>query len=260
MAPFNRAVPRSTSTPSARAAAAFLAGYPLATTVRTMQTFAAITGVNKLLRTASLGTPTVRLVVAPNHDALYALAILDLRAGPQALTVPKIDRYYTFLVIDAWMDTVTNIGTRGTKAEPGTWVFTPPGSTVHLPAGAHEVKATTNQLVLLGRVRANDDADAPAAYAATADVKLQPLAAITGGATQPEAPPMAKTPGTPQTVGANGLGYFDELGDALAVNPPTDEQRRTAIDGAKSLLGVGPGRHATSDPGADQATLTQAAP
>lgn len=133
-------------------------------------------------------------------------------------------------------------------------MFTPPGSTVHLPAGAHEVKATTNQLVLLGRVRANDDADAPAAYAATADVKLQPLAAITGGATQPEAPPMAKTPGTPQTVGANGLGYFDELGDALAVNPPTDEQRRTAIDGAKSLLGVGPGRHATSDPGADQAT------
>ncbi len=63
--------------------------------------------------------------VAPNHDTLYALVILDLRAGPQALTVPKIYRHCTFQAIDAWMDTITNIGTRGTKGEPGTWVVHP---------------------------------------------------------------------------------------------------------------------------------------
>ncbi len=235
------------ASPSQRAEDAYLAGFPLVTTVRTMQTFARLAGINKLLRTPTLAGANSHFVVAPNHDTLYALAILDLRNGPQALTLPEIDRYHVFQVIDAWMDTVTNIGTRGTGGRPGTWVFTAPGAAAPaLPPGAHQVKSPTNQLVLLGRVRAIDDADAPAAFAATADVRLQPLSALTGGPPQPDAEAMAPPPGSAQDVGGNGIGYFDELGDALAVNPPTDDVRRRAIDAA-APLGVGAGRHPSTD-------------
>ena len=82
--------------PVAVATDAFLAGYPLVATRRIMATFAGITGINHVVRVPRLSTIDTRLVVAPNRDTTYALAVLDLRGEPQALTVPAIDRYHTF--------------------------------------------------------------------------------------------------------------------------------------------------------------------
>ncbi len=225
---------------------AFLAGYPLVVTARTMQTFAGLVGVNRMLRVPRLSAIGTKLVVAPNHDTTYALAILDLRGEPQALTVPPISRYYTFQLIDAWMDTIANIGTRTTGGRPGTWVVVPPGYTGTLPAGTHRIDSPTNQLIVLGRVRAVDDADAPAAFAATARLQLRPLSVLTGGApAAAAAPAMPKPVGTPQSVGQNGLSYFDEMDDALAVNPPVNAEQREAVRLARSLH-VGPGLHTST--------------
>ena len=52
-------------------------------------------------------------------------------------------------------------------------------------------------------------------------MKLQTLSAMTGGAPQPEPPPIGQPVGTPQSAGTTGVGFFDELGDALAINPPS---------------------------------------
>ncbi len=223
-----------------------------------MQLFAGITGVNRLLRVPRLSGAETRLVVSPNHDTTYALAILDLRGEPQALTVPTIDRYYTFQLIDAWMHTVANIGTRATGGAPGTWVIVPPGFDGRLPPGVHRIESPTNQLVILGRVRAVDDADAADAFAATRALQLRPLSALTGARAAPPPPPMPKPVGTPQDVGGNGLGYFDELGEALTVNPPVDGERRRVLRRAERL-GVGAGRRPSrSASGARRRALTKA--
>jgi hypothetical protein len=236
---------------------AALAGYPLVTTVRTMQLFAGLTGVNTLLRTAMLAGPSTRLIVAPNHDTVYAIAVLDLRAGPQALTVPSItDRYYTFQVIDAWMGTVANIGTGATKSAAGTWVVVPPGFHGTLPAGVHRVDSPSNQLFVLGRFRAVDDADAAAAHADSSRVTLQSLATYERqpGPTQ-AAPSMAKPVGRPQTVGANGMGFYDELAAALVANPPPNADDRRAITAVRALGVVAGGHPSTSTRSTERAEL-----
>jgi hypothetical protein len=234
---------------------AFLAGFPLVTTMRTMQTFAPIVGVNRLFVGKGLANPTSRLVVAPNRDTVYALAVLDLRAGPMVLTLPDIPgRYHVFQFIDAWMGNFGLVGTRTTGGRAGSWVIVPPGSDVAVPDGFHRLESPTDQAFMLGRIRAVDDADAATASAIGGRARLQPLDPSTATA----APAIARAPGSPQTVGENGIAFFDELGDALAVNPPTNAVQRDAIEAA-ARLGVGPGRHPSAEQSGDNAATLRAA-
>ena len=207
---------RTGSDANAVAHEAFLAGFPLVTTVRTMQTFAQLFGVNRLNVRPGLANPTSHFVVAPNRDTVYALAVLDLRAGAHVLTVPAIpDRYHVIQFLDAWMGDFALVGTRTTGGRGGTWVITPPGYKGAIPSGSHRLAAPTNQAILLGRIRAVDDADAVAASAEFSPMTLAPV-----DTAAPPAPAMAAPAGTPQSVGANGVAFFDEVGDALVANPP----------------------------------------
>jgi hypothetical protein len=224
---------------------AFLAGVPLVTTVRTMQTFARLIGVNRLFVTAGLVDPSSHLVVAPNRDTVYALAVLDLRAGPQVLTLPDIpDRYHVVQFLDAWMGGFGLVGTRATDGRAGSWAIVPPGYDGPIPDGTDRLDCPTPQAFVLGRVRAVDDADAAEAAAVGRRMRLAPLDPADPGAGA--APAMAAPAGTPQSVGANGVRFFDELGDALAVNPPVTAEQRAAIEAAADL-GVGPGEHPGED-------------
>jgi hypothetical protein len=64
--------------------------------------------------------------------------------------------------------------------------------------------------------------------------------------------------GTPQTVGSNGIEFFDELGDALAVNTPVTAEQRGAI-AAAAELGIGPGRRPSETADGDADILGRAA-
>ena len=57
------------------------------------------------------------------------------------------------------------VGTRTTGGRGGTWVITPPGYKGAIPRGSRRLAAPTNQAILLGRIRAVDDADAVVASA-----------------------------------------------------------------------------------------------
>src|ERR1700716_4466228 len=98
-----------------RAADAFVWGYPLVVTERTLQSLARLTPVNQLTFQPTRSNATTRVIVAPNTDTLYAVAPLDLRGGPYALTLPAIpDRYYSFQLLSAYTDSFGYIGTRAT--------------------------------------------------------------------------------------------------------------------------------------------------
>ena len=90
--------------------------------------WAGCVGVNTLFWQNALSGPENRIIVAPNRDTLYSIAVLDLRAEPMVLTLPEVtDRYYTYQLLDAWTESFAYIGTRATGGRAGTWVITPPG-------------------------------------------------------------------------------------------------------------------------------------
>jgi hypothetical protein len=232
---------------AARAADAFVWGYPLVVTERTLQSLARLAPVNRLTFQPSRSDATTRVVVAPNTDTLYAVAPLDLRGGPFALTLPAIrDRYYSFQLLSAYTDSFAYVGTRATHDRAGTWVIAPPGWHGRIPNGATRISSPTDQMLLLGRFLVADDADVANVHALGNNVKLQPLSELTGGAQQPAPPPIGQPAGTPQSVGDAGVGFYDELGDALAVNPPVEGQERRTLAGF-AALGIGPGRHPSTE-------------
>lgn len=219
---------------------AFFAGVPFVVTMRTLQTFAGLVGINRLFVTKALADANSRFVVAPNHDTLYAIAVLDLEAGPLVLELPDIpDRYHVLQVLDAWMGGVALLGTRATGGRAGTWVIARQGTEVSVPEGATRVDCPTRHAFILGRVRATED-DVDAAAAVAASITFGPLGG-TGATSAPD--PLGKAVGPPNEVGSNGAAYFDELGAFLALDAPVTDAQRSALAAVDDI--VGPGRRPT---------------
>jgi len=239
------AVPNPTrrATDAERAADAYVWGFPLVVTERTLQSLARLAPENRLTFQPARSGITTRTIVAPNTDTLYGVAPLDLRGEPYVLTVPAIhDRYYSFQFISAYTDSFAYIGTRATGGRAGRWIITPPGWNGTIPSGVTRLEAPTPQMLLLGRFLVADDADVARVHALAGRIKLEPLSAFNGVPPAPEPPAFGSPAGTPQTVAAAGIGFFDELGDALAINPPTDAYERATLQSFADL-GIGAGRH-----------------
>jgi hypothetical protein len=224
---------------------AFVWGYPLVVSRRTLQTFAlTFGGVDKLFNAPVRAVPGVRLIVAPNADTLYSVAVLDLRSEPMVLTVPDVtNRYWTYQFLDPWTDSFHYIGTRATKGVGGSIVVTPPGWSGTVPTGMTQIESPTPTLFLLGRYLVKDDADV--ANVNAIQRTLVPLSTLTG-TTPPSAPPSLGAPiATPQEVGSDGAAFFDELGDSLAISPPVTDADKAALS-RFAALGIGIGLHPTA--------------
>lgn len=228
------------------AAEGFVFGYPLVVTQRTLQFFGGALGVNRPFAQQARTNASSRVVVAPNTDTLYTIAVLDLRAGPLLLTLPAIpNRYHTFQLLDAWTESFAYLGTRTTGGAAGRWLLAPPGWQGEMPPNAARIDVPTPLAFLLGRVLVADDADVPNVTALTSQVALEPL-----DPAAPSPPALGAAPGPPAETGSNGLAFWDELGDALAINPPTSDAQRSLLARLEAI-GVGPGRHPSremSDP------------
>lgn len=212
------------------AAEAYVAGYPLVVSMRTLQRFAGLLGTNALTWQAALSTPRTRVIVAPNRDTLYSISVLDLRAEPVVLTLPEVpaERYFTYQLLDAWTESFAYVGTRTTGGRAGTWVITGPGwdgEPADLPEGAEVIEATTPLVFLLGRFLVEGDHDVGAVMAIRDEASLQPLSAATGAEPPPPPPGLGPAPGRPQDIPTDA-SFFDELAEAVATNPPATEAQR----------------------------------
>jgi hypothetical protein len=232
-APAAAGTPQSTEASSLADTAtdAYVWGYPLVVSQRTMATLSNLVGVNQLFWQPELADERTRLIVSPNHDTLYSIAVLDLRNGPLVLSVPEVrDRYYTYQFLDPWTESFAYVGTRATNADAGRWAVVPPGWAGTLPEGMQRIDATTPQLFLLGRWAvsgADDVANLAPIRAATSLTKLDP--------NQADATPFPKPVDVAQKVDEAGPAFFAELSAALAINPPTtptQQARREAFAAA----------------------------
>ena len=206
------------------AADAYVWGYPLVVTERTLQSLAALVPANRLTFQRMLSGVTSRTIVAPNADTLYAVAPLDLRSEPYVLTLPAIhDRYYSFQLISAYTDSFAYIGTRATGGRAGRWAITAPGWHGRLPAGvtrldvADTTVAPPRPLPRHGRDRRGAGCSRSQAASTCNRSRRSPVPRR-----RPHHLRSACPPARPQTVAAAGIRFYDELGDALAINPPTD--------------------------------------
>jgi hypothetical protein len=219
---------------------AYVAGYPMVVSIRTMQRLGGLLGTNSLFWQTALSGPESRFIVAPNRDTLYSIAVLDLRSEPLVLTLPEVaDRYHTYQLLSPWTDSFAYIGTRATGGRAGSWVIAPPGWDGEAPDGAEVIESPTNQVFLLGRFLVDDDADIADVLAIRDRSSLQPLSAVTGGEAGGPLPPLGEPAGTAQDIPTDA-SFFAELGPSLAANPPPSEGQAALWAAVAERLGVGP--------------------
>ncbi|MGB2756516.1 MAG: DUF1254 domain-containing protein, partial [Acidimicrobiia bacterium] len=244
----NSKPPLSPTAATTLATEAYLWGYPLVTSARTFHKLESVIGVNTLFWQERLSDVSTRVIVAPNQDTLYSVAVLDLRDGPLLLTVPDVhDRYWTYQMLDSWTEAFAYIGTRATRGNGGSFLLTT--STWHgtVPPGVTRVTSQTPQMFLLGRFLIASDADIPAVMAIRAKVSLVPLNTETSRVHDVPSRDISQTP-----IAELGTAYFDELNAALEINPPT---RTEEVARLQQFAAIGVGSRGVARPSISNAEL-----
>jgi hypothetical protein len=198
---------------------------------------------NTFIHLAALPKADSRVVVRPNFDTLYSLAWLDLRDGPQVVTLPESQgRYQLMPLLDMWTDVFAVLGTRTTGGHGGRFAVVPPGWRGLLPPGLERIQAPTPMVWIIGRIQTNGPGDfafvhglqAGCAIAPLAKAGLTPKARPQGPAVDLERPPLDQVNAMP------ALEFFRLAAELMRVNPPhlTDQP----ILARMRRIGLEPGR------------------
>jgi hypothetical protein len=143
---------------------AYVWGLPLVTVTHALDRLACRAGVNHLSNHSTLASPGSSSVVSPSVDTLYSAAWLNLRNGPQVLSVPAVSgRYVNFQLIDAYTNTFADIGDLTDDGAGGRYAIVSRGWHGRLPRGVHRIDAPTPEVWLLGRTEVDGPRDLTAA-------------------------------------------------------------------------------------------------
>ena len=144
--------------------------------------------------------------------------------------------------MDAYGNSFAYIGRRATGTKAGAYAITPPGWTGKLPEGVKQIAATTPHVFALTRTLVSGDADLQGALTVQSKYAVAPLSGYPAAAVPSL---LSRVPFNlpPPNVAARGAAFFDDLGDALAVNPPFANDK--AVPARFAKLGIGPNLHPT---------------
>ncbi|HEX4507673.1 MAG TPA: DUF1254 domain-containing protein [Alphaproteobacteria bacterium] len=235
----------SQDTPESLAHDAYIWGYPLVMFGRYLDTYKAQGNpINRFVVQSALSTPATP-GGGPNVDTIYGYSWLDLRTGPQVLYVPDVgDRYYSIQLIDMYGDCFAYVGRRATGSKAGAYAIVGPDWKGTLPAGVKPVPAPTNDVMTFARTFVADEADMPAVRDIQGRYGFGDLADYPKATRLPIAKPEIQLPPILDLSSA-GAGYFDELCQRLAANPPRGDD----IAHLKRLaaIGIAPGARPSAD-------------
>ncbi|HEY2437259.1 MAG TPA: DUF1254 domain-containing protein [Solirubrobacteraceae bacterium] len=204
--------------------------------------------INQLGNARMLTNAAHQPIVQPNNDTLYTMGHLDLRAGPLVLHVPGIagHRYYSFEFLDPYTNVFHYIGTRTTGDGAGTFLIGGPSFHGRTPRGMRLIRSPYELAWAVGRTLVDGPSDLAAAHRVQDGYRLIPLADYRRGGLRwrPSRPKRIVTKPSHLTE-PTGLAFFDQLGTALAKNPPPARDR--AILAELRTVGLGPGLHPSSE-------------
>ncbi|WP_050769495.1 DUF1254 domain-containing protein [Blastopirellula marina] len=177
-------------------------------------------------------------IVTPNSDTPYSFLWMDLRAEPQVISVPAVekDRYYAVQLEDGNTFNYGYIGSRTTGNEPGDFLVVGPDWKGEKPPGVKGVFRSTTQFSIAGfRTQLFNAEDMPNVVKIQSGYKVQPLSAFLG---QP-APPAAPKIDFPKIDKAMlETGFFGYLDFCLQFAPAGPEEKE--IRGKLASIGIGP--------------------
>ena len=213
-------------------------GLPLVIVSNLRDQLACLLRVNVLDNATTLAGPNSVSVVYPNDDTLYSFAFLDLRGGPQLLSVPSVGgRYVNFQLLDMYTNTIADVGVLTGGGHGGTYAFVGPGWHGTIPKGDVRIDVPTPDAWLLGRTQVNGSAGLRAAVGLEAQYSLTALSGHGSGTIGGPSTLACPAPALPSST---SLGFLDDVEKDMAADPPT------AADGpvvqAMAAAGIGPGR------------------
>ncbi|MFD4704911.1 DUF1254 domain-containing protein [Gottfriedia sp. NPDC058432] len=155
---------------------AYIYGYTLVEMARTMQKFEQTNELNTFKHDRNLADDKFRDFVKPNNDTLYSQSWLDLSKGPQVLSFPKINRYFTFQFMDAYSNSFKYIGGSNKKEyKGGKYIIVGPDWKGKFPKGVNVIKSPTNMTWVLGRTLVDGEKDLTEVHKIQDSYKLAPL-------------------------------------------------------------------------------------
>jgi hypothetical protein len=230
---------------------AYVYGVPMVDTYKTVYAFNVDKGnpqykgpFNSILNIARVFTPEDTAFVTPNSDTPYSFAMLDLRAEPVVITVPKMekDRYFVFQLMDLYTFNFDYIGSRATGNDGGSFLIAGPSWKGEAPAGITKViRSETDLVSVVGRTQLFNPGDLDNVKKIQAGYRVQPLSAFTGGAAPPAAPEIQWIKPTPPAQDRTSLEFFNQLAFLLQFAQPAHPSE-TALRERFAMLGIKPGQ------------------
>jgi hypothetical protein len=213
-------------------------GLPLVIVSNLRDQLACLFRVNVLDNATTLAGPNSAFVAYPNDDTLYSTAFLDLRAGPQLLSVPSMSgRYVDFQLLDMYTNTIADVGVLTDGGHGGTYAFVGPGWHGTIPKGTVRIDVPTPDAWLLGRTQVRGPADVPAAVELEAKYSLTALSGHGSGTTGGPSTLACPAPTLPSST---SLGFLGDLDKDMAADPPAAAD--SPVVHAMAAAGIGPGR------------------
>jgi hypothetical protein len=168
---------------------------------------------NSILNIARVFTPDDTAFVTPNSDTPYSFAILDLRAEPAVITIPKMEknRYFVFQLMDLYTFNFAYIGSRTTGNDGGIYLIAGPGWNGEVPANISKVfRAETQFVSVVGRTQLFNPDDLPNVKNLQASYKVQPLHEFLK-TPAPPAPPALNWPRPITPAEQTSPAFFDQM-------------------------------------------------
>lgn len=182
--------------------------------------------VNSFIYRRALFDHTNRAVTTPNHDTLYASAVIDLSSGPVRLDVPAFGkRYYSIALVDAYTNNFAYIGTRSTGGDAGSYEIAGPAWRGRPPSGAVLIRAPGNHITALMRILVNGPSDYAEAH------RLQDAFRLSGPQLAPARPDLIRP------VAGDAENFVAVVNQVLQDDPPPDADRPTL--NALAIVGIG---------------------
>jgi len=198
---------------------------------------------NQISNEARVFTPKDTGVSTPNSDTPYSMALLDLRAEPMVLCMPKIEkaRYYDVQLVDLYTDNYGYMGSRTTGNGAGCYLVAGPDWKGETPRDiAKAFRSETQLSLVVYRTQLFNPADMDNVKKVQAGYRLQPLSAFLGTPAPPAAPAIDWPKFQQETFTTRFAEYLDFL---LQFCPPVgtaalEKPLREKFAG----IGIGPGK------------------